>query len=208
MASPVSPVSTAVDHVHEDRGPDSPQQMVETLIWSLSQCSAEAAYKGMSAILDKKNGLLEKNADLEQKLDAALVTNMLIAGRIKAAKAELDHQQDALDKLQQEKDHGQAELERAHDQVATLTAEITATAEEINKTFQSKLDTEQQLERKIQENSAQKEELRLNGEMLQGARKKLEALQKEHDKDHAELASLRSKAMLLQELPKSARPTL
>lgn len=208
MASPVSPVSTAVDHIHEDRGPYSPQQMMESLIRSLSQCSAEPAYKGISAILHENDGLREKKAGLEQDLAAALNTNMRIVDRIKAAEAERDHKQGALVKLQQERDHGQAELERTHEQVATLTAEITATKEEITKTFKSKDETEQRLERKTQENSAQKEELRLNGEMLQGARKKLDALQKEHDKDHAELVSLRSKAVSLQELPKSARPAL
>lgn len=205
MASPTPPASTTADH--DDRAACS-QKMMESIIRPLAQCSAEAAFKGISAILHQNDTLQEKNASLKEDLEASDKTNMRIVDRIQAVEAERDQKQVALDRLKEESANGQAKLKQAHDQVAKLTTEITANKEEITNTFKSKQDKEQQLETKNQENSAQKEELRKRGEILKDTRKALEELQQNYDKDHAELVSLRSKAVSLQEVPKSARPAL
>lgn len=184
------------------------QQMMENLIRSLAQCSGEAACRGISAIIQHNDALLERNATLKKDLDASDKTNMRIVDRIQAAEAERDEKQGALDKVREERDKVVAKLKQADDQVAMLAIEITATKEQITSTFKSNEATEKRLEVKVQENSVQKKELRQRGEMLQETQRRLEALQKKYDEDHAELVSLRSKAVSLQELPKSARSAL
>lgn len=200
MASLTPPPSATADH--------DGQKMMESIIRSLAQYSVESAVKGISAILKQNDDLLEKTASLEEDLKASVKNSVLIATQLQTAEAQQDKKQDALNRLEQERANSEAKLKRAHDQVAKLTSEITATKEEITKTFKSKEDTEQQLEKKTQENSSQKAQLRQSEKSLQEIQETLNGLQRRYDTDHAELVSLRSKAVSLQEVPKSATPAL
>lgn len=205
MALPTSPTSTLLDQeIHEG----GPQQAIENLVGFINQFSEETSYKGILALSKENKALTESNVCLQKALQASDQNNKRIWGQVHEAETERDTATQTVTKLEEERESNKAKLNKAHEQLLNLTTEISATNEEISKTMQSKQAAEQQLNQKIQENKTQEDELKKKDKALKETQEKLKGLQQKYDMDHAELAQLRSRSVVLKEIPKAENGSL